>query len=87
MTLNYDKIIQAISFKILELGSGDPAVANEYELAEVKIVAQAALEALQGELPEEDVLSFQSQGHTVTYLNTSNARELYNELKNLKEEE
>jgi len=80
MTLNYDKIIDAMAeaaFKASEKASFDDRVRAE-PLVFYRLIVEAALEALQGELPG---VAHDDYDRGVT------AYEFYNKLKNLREEE
>ena len=79
--MNHDKLIKVMATAFQE------SAMQPVTWVDAKRGIRGALKALQGEMAEESAISIQSQGHTVTYNNTSNAKELYNELKNLKEEE
>ena len=74
MTLNYDKIIEVMRLAIIS-----------HDITHCKEAAQAALEALQGELPD---IVINSKLPDEIYLNEgAEAIITYDELKNLREEE
>lgn len=47
--LDSEELVEEAGYKILELGSGDPYLANENELREVREIAQAAIKTIKGE--------------------------------------
>ncbi len=95
MTLNYDKIIEVIESSVIRTMHRSKDRSNYYTTRDI---AQAALEALQGELPDivYQIMTVE-QDCTITKIDMlgiaenldnfeNDAVELYNELKNLTQE-
>ena len=86
--MDKDKILETMS--LAYLNSTDPTKKYNMINPRAKEIRkkhmEAALQAMLKELPEAEVSSYESRGHTVTHNNTSDAPELYQQLLDMREE-